>query len=98
MGIFNWFGEQEHNPFDYKPVFYDKEKEERRRKFGDVEASSEGQSDKYVPGTYIRGSMRDGKYQKSVRSGSKAQNVIGFIGLVLVVIVLLYIANFFTLL
>ena len=28
MGIFNWFGEQEHKSFDYKPIFYDKEKDE----------------------------------------------------------------------
>jgi len=100
MGIFNWFGEQEHNTFDYKPIYYDKEKDERRRKFGNVdgtidEAKKEGT---YVPGSYIKGSLRDGKYQKSVRAGSKAQNIIGVIGLLLVFGVLFYIIKFYSLL
>ena len=30
MGIFNFFGEQEHKVFDYKPIYFDKEKEERK--------------------------------------------------------------------
>ena len=100
MGMFNWFGEQEHNSFDYKPIYYDKEKEELRKKFGQVDGSADRKDEEkpYVPGSYIKGSLRDGTYQKSVRAGSKAQNIIGLVGLILVVIVLLYIAKFFTIL
>ena len=32
MGMFNMFGEQEHKVFDYKPIYYDKEKNSRQRK------------------------------------------------------------------
>lgn len=100
MGMFNWFGEQEHNTFDYKPIYYDKEKEELKRKFGAVDGSRDAEQSKetYVPGSYIKGSLRGGNYQKSVKAGNKAQNIIGLVGLLLVVIVLLYIAKFFTIL
>lgn len=98
--MFNWFGEQEHNTFDYKPIYYDKEKDELKKKFGKVDVSMDKEEDKstYVPGSYIKGSLRDGNYQKSVRAGSRAQNIIGLVGLILVIIVLLYIAKFFTIL
>ena len=102
MGLFNWFGEQEHNVFDYKPIYYDKEKEERKRMFGAVDGSLEGKDeegkDKYVPGSYLKGSLRDGNYQRTRRAGNRAQNIIGLVGLALVFIVLLYIAKFYTLL
>lgn len=96
MGIFNWFGEGEHNVFDYKPVYYDKEAEERREKFGRVDGSAEKNG--YAPGSYIKGSLRDGKYQRTRSHATKAQNIIGIIGLLLVAIVLFYIAKFYTLL
>ena len=100
MGLFNWFGEQEHNSFDYKPVFYDKEKDELRQKFGHVDGTldKEMKDDSYVPGSYIKGSLRDGHYQKSVRAGNKAQSIIGLVGLMLVVGVLFYILKFYSLL
>jgi hypothetical protein len=100
MGLFNWFGEQEHNTFDYKPIYYDKEKDELRQKFGHVDGSldEEMKKDTYVPGSYIKGSMRDGNYQKSVRAGGRAQSFIGIIGLLLVVGVLFYIIKFYSLL
>lgn len=98
--MFNWFGEQEHNTFDYKPIYYDKEKDELRKKFGKVDGSEDMKDEKtpYVPGSYIKGSLRDGNYQKSVRAGNRAQNIIGLVGLILVIIALLYIAKFFTIL
>ena len=100
MGMFNWFGEQEHKAFDYKPIFYDKEKDELRQKFGHVDGTMEKEmkDDKYVPGSYIKGSLRDGNYQKSVRTGNKAQSFIGLVGLMLVVGVLFYILKFYSLL
>ncbi len=33
MGFFTFPGEQEHRRFNYKPLYYDKEEEERRQKF-----------------------------------------------------------------
>jgi len=100
MGLFNWFGEQEHNTFDYKPIYYDKEKEELRQKFGRVDGTfdEEKKKDTYVPGSYIKGSLRDGNYQKTKRAGNKAQSIIGIIGLMLVVMVLFYILKFYSLL
>lgn len=96
MGIFNMFGEQEHRVFNYKPRYYDPEKEELKRKFGKVDGSMEQED--YVPGSYIKGSMRDGRYKSVKKSGNKVQNIIGLVGLLLVAIVLIYIAKFYTLL
>lgn len=98
MGVFNWFGEQEHNVFDYKPIYYNKEK------FGRVDGSLDKKEDpadkkeEYVPGSYIKGSLRDGRYQKSRGTGSKGQNFIGIFGLFLVFIILYFIAKFYTIL
>lgn len=104
MGLFNWFGDQEHNTYDYKPIYYDKEKDELRKKFSKVDGSLEKEMEKekedgtYVPGSYIKGAFRDGHYQRSVRSGHKAQNIIGLTGLLLIFIVFILIAKFYTIL
>ena len=100
MGMFNFFGEQEHKVFDYKPIYYDKEAEERRQKFGRVDGTLDKEKEKgtYVPGSYIKGSLRDGRYQKTRTSSTKAQNIIGLVGLALVAVVLIYIAKIYSVL
>ena len=91
MGIFNMFGEQEHRVFNYKPIYYDKDKEERQIE----KAKEEGT---YVPGSYIKESMREGRDRRTRSHANKAQNIIGLVGLLLIFIVLFYIAKFYTLL
>lgn len=100
MGIFSFFGDQEHNVFDYKPMYYDKRKEEIRRKFSSVDkrVDEDKDADTYVPGSYVKGSMRNGNYQRSRSTPNRAQNLIGLVGLLLVAVVLFYIAKFYTLL
>lgn len=127
MGFnFNFFGTSEHRVFNYKPRYYDPEKEELKKTFGQVDgtaakdaaknapkdaakdaaknANAEGStnasgksSDGYTPGSYVKGSFRDGNYQKT-RTTNKAQQIIGMIGLILFFIVLAYITKFYTLL
>ena len=64
MGFnFSFFGSQEHRVFNYKPRYYDPEKEALKEKFGHVDGTLE--KEEYVPGAYIKGSFRDGKYQKT---------------------------------
>ena len=66
MGFsFNFFGTQEVRKFNYRPRFYDPEKEERRRKFGDHSAEKKP----YVPGQHIKGSLRDGNYSRTEEIG-----------------------------
>ena len=104
MGLFNIFGEQEHKVFDYKPIYYDKEKEERKRMFGAVDGSREKEMAEakekgtYVPGSYIKGSMRGGNYQRTRSHATKAQNIIGLVGLILVFVILFYILKFYNML
>jgi len=104
MGLFNLFGEQEHKVFNYKPIYYDPEKEERKRMFGAVDGSRDQEKEKakedgtYVPGAYIKESMRDGRDRNRRSHSNKAQNIIGLVGLLLVFIVLFYIAKFYSLL
>lgn len=90
------FGEQEHRVFNYKPMYYDPEKEELKRKFGQVDGSMEKED--YTPGSYIKNSMREGRYKSSKKTTNRAQNIIGLIGLLLIAAVLIYFAKFFTLL
>ena len=92
MGVFNWFGEHEHRVFTYRPRYYDPAEEERKRKFGAVDHTKG-----YEPGSYLRGSLRDGHYSREKSHANKAQNIIGIIGLILVAVVLIYIAKFYSL-
>ena len=100
MGLFNFFGDNEHRVFNYKPIYYDKEKDELKRRFGAVDGSAdkEKEAGTYVPGSYIKGSMRDGNYQTTRTHMKKAQTIIGIVTMVLVFAVLYLVAKFYSLL
>lgn len=116
MGFnFSLFGENEHRQFNYKPRYYDVEKEERRRFFGehpeieelgdedikeaqDQAAKDAAQDSQHKPGRYISGSFRDGNYQRTRKDTSKTQKIIGIVSLVLIFVVFIYIAKFYTIL
>lgn len=99
MGRFSWFGDQEHNKFNYTPLYYDKEKEELKRRFGAVDGSASKGSDTYVPGSYIKRSMgSDAQTKTRKTSANRAQNIIGVVGLTLLAIVLIFIAKFYMML
>ena len=96
MGFnFNFFGTPEHRVFRYRPRYYDEEKEALKEKFGHVDGSRE--NDTYVPGSYIKGSLRNGNYQRT-RSNGKAQRIISIVGLILFFVVLIMIARYFSIL
>lgn len=103
MGMFSFFGENEHRVFNYKPIYYDEEEQKRREFFGDdpkpKKSGADGDSkDSYVPGSYIRGSMSNGAYRRTRSHLSKAQTLIGIITLVLIFAVLFFIAKFYSML
>jgi hypothetical protein len=99
MALFNFGSDQEHRVFNYRPIYYDEEKEARRKKFGAVDGSLEKDAEegKYVPGSYVRGAFKDGNYQR-LRKASKVSTIIGLIGALLVCAILYYIAKFYSLL
>lgn len=92
---FSFFNSPEHRVFNYKPRYYDPEKEALKDKFGHVDGSKSKEN--YVPGTYLKGSFRNGNYQKT-RQTNKAQKIIGLAGLVLFFVVLIYIVKYYALL
>ncbi len=100
MGLFNFFGENEHRVFNYKPIYYDPEEEKRRQMFGAVDGTLEREKEKgtYVPGSYIKGSLRDGNYSRTRSHMGKLQTIIGIITLLLIVAVLYFIAKFYSML
>ncbi|MBO8485100.1 MAG: hypothetical protein IAB78_01580 [Bacteroidetes bacterium] len=96
MGFnFGFFGSQEQRVFNYKPRYYDPEKEALKEKFGHVDGRNE--KEPYAPGAYIQGSFRGGNYQRTKKI-NKAQSIIGIVGLILFFVVLIYIAKFYQLL
>lgn len=97
MGLFNFFGDSEHKVFNYKPVYYDVETEERRKMFGRVDGTLEKKGE-YSPGTYLKGSFRDGNYQVMRSHTTKTQTIIGIVTMILLVAVLYFIAKFYSLL
>lgn len=100
MGLFNFFGESEHRVFNYRPRYYDPEEEKRKQMFGKVDGTldKEKAEGKYVPGSYIKGSLRDGNYSRTRGHMGKAQTIIGIISLLLIVAVLYFIAKFYSML
>ena len=77
---FNLFSTpQHHRVFNYRPAYYDPEKErfkERLKKISaerDIKALEEGKPHKadkdYVPGSIIQGSLRDGAYYPTKSEG-----------------------------
>lgn len=98
MLTFRWFGDNEHRVFNYKPIYFDPEKEELKRKFGKVDGSLEKKDGPYVPGAHIQGAFRDGNYSRMRGHSTKAQKIIGIVGLLLLVFVMIYITKFYSLL
>ena len=96
MGFsFNFFGTQEVRKFSYKPRFYDPETEERRKKYGDFTKPKE--EGKYVPGQHVKGSFRDGNYQRT-KEISRKQKTIGMVTMVLLFAVVYLIFKYFPIL
>jgi len=96
MGFsFNFFGKQEVRRFNYRPRFYDPETEERRKKYGDFTKPKE--EGKYVPGQHVKGSFRDGNYQRT-KDISRNQKTIGMITMLLLFAVVYLIYKYFPLL
>lgn len=94
MGFsFNFFGTQEVRKFNYRPRFYDPEKEERRKKFGDHSTEKKP----YVPGQHLKGSLRDGNYSRTEEIG-RNQKVIGVITTFLLFAVIYLIVKYYPLL
>ena len=100
MGFFNFFGDDEHRVFNYKPMYYDKEKEERMRRFKAVDGSleKEQKDGSYVPGSYLHGAFRDGAYQSTRNRMKGVHTVIGIVTLMLIVAVLYFILRFYSML
>lgn len=98
MGFsFKFFGTQEVRKFNYRPRFYDPEKEARRKMFGDHSAKNTDSSGQYVPGQLVKGSLRDGKYSKT-EEVAKNQKYIGMITLILLFCAIYLIYEYFPLL
>ena len=100
MALFNFFGDGEHRVFNYKPIYYDPEEEKRKQMFGSVDGSidKEKKEGTYVPGSYIKGALRDGAYSRTRTHMGKTRGIIGIITLLLIVAVLYFIAKFYSML
>ena len=104
MGFFTFPGQQEHRRFNYRPIYYDKDEEERRQVFGkvdgrlDAEKAKEKENGEYKAGSYIRGACREGNYARRNDSATAATRIIGIIGLILLAVALIYFCKFFLLL
>jgi len=99
MARFGWFGDQEHRVFNYKPIYYDQEEEERRQMFGKVDGSEDREKKEgtYVPGSHIQGAFRGGNYARR-RGTSRIQAIIGIVTFILIIVVLIFITKFYSLL
>ena len=97
MGFsFKFFGTQEVRKFNYKPRFYDPEVEERRKKYGDFTKPKEEEQE-YVPGKYVKGSLRDGNYQRRQEVNRNQKNI-GVVTMLLLFAVVYLIYKYFPIL
>ena len=94
MGFnFSFFGKQEVRRFSYRPRFYDPEVEARRKKYGDFTKPKE----EYKAGSHIKGSFRDGNYQKT-HDVAQNQKAIGVVTIILLFAVVYLIYKYFPIL
>jgi hypothetical protein len=92
MGFsFNFFGKQEIRRFNYRPRFYDPEAEARKEMFGD---HSKKEKKEYVPGSYVKGSLRDGNY-KETKDVTRNQKYLGMLTLILMFAVVFALFKYF---
>lgn len=95
---FNFFGKQEVRKFNYRPRFYDPETEERRRKYGDMTKKKDKKDESaYMPGKLVKGSLRDGNYQRT-EEVAQNQKILGMVTTVLLFVVVYLIYKYFPLL
>lgn len=90
----SFFGTQQHRKFHYTPRYYDPEKERRKEIFGEVDGTYAKENHK--PGDYIRRNMR--RERGKVDMTTTAQKLIGWVGLGLFIVVLIYIVKFYAIL
>ena len=93
MAFFNFgiFGDQEHRVFNYKPRYYDPEKEAMKEKFAGVDGSMEKKE--YSPGSYVKGAFkREDRYRTTA---GRARMFVSLGCLLLIVVVLIYIAKIY---
>lgn len=96
MGFnFGFFGTPEHRVFNYRPRYYNEEKEALKEKFGHVDGTKESE---YVPGSYLKGSLRDGNYQRQRSSAMRSSKIIGAVTTILVFVIIYLIAKYFSIL
>ena len=96
MAFFNFgiFGEQEHRVFNYKPRYYDPEKEAVKQKFAGVDGTTEKED--YVPGTYLKGAFRrENRYRTA---SNRARTFVTLAGLLMVIVILIYVAKLYPIL
>ena len=94
MGFnFSFFGTQEVRRFSYKPRFYDPEKEEQKKRLKKAGFKNE-EEHSYVPGQHLRGSLRDGNYQRT-KEVSRNQKTIGMVTMILLFAVVYLIYKYF---
>lgn len=104
MGIFNFFGDNEHRVFNYKPMHIDLKAEERKKYFGDVDGTKQKEIDEakargeYVPGSSIKGSFHGSRRQDKDKHLKSMTTLVGIFTMILIFIVLYYIAKFYTIL
>lgn len=105
MGFnFGFFGTPNHREFNYKPVYYDPEKEALKERFGAIDGSAKEEAENkqekkpYVPGQYIKGSLTDRAYRvEKEKKTNKLQKIIGAVALILAFAVIILIAKYFPL-
>ena len=94
MGFsFNFFGKREIRKFNYRPRFYDPDEEARREMFGD-HSKDKKEKKEYVPGSYVKGSLRDGNY-KETKDVTRNQKYLGVLTLILMFAVVFALFKYF---
>ena len=81
MFNFSFFGDQERRSYNYQPRFYDPEKDRFRK-------NEKKEGEEYIPGEYIIKSFSDRSFRKTKSGATRAQNIIGIIGLFLLAAVI----------
>lgn len=98
MGLKNIFSTPEYNVFDYKPRYYDPEKEKRRQRMRQLrieqgkEPDIDGEGEK-GPGSIIRGGFRQRMSDRKYRERSSIIRFLIILGILLFLAYLILVAD-----
>jgi hypothetical protein len=97
MGVGGFFKLPQYNVFDYKPRFFDPEKDERKEKLNEIRKSkgklAQDDDEQSKPGSAIKGSFRSKMTRTSYRTRSSTIRVLVILFALILLVYVIFVSD-----